>query len=370
MKQYFRIIILILTTIALSHQSLSASEEQQGVESNSSPVDLLSKVVDSNYLDFQPLGYIELPRFFYAEDGFHFFRSTTSALNSDRGFIDVAYLENEPETEGGVVVPATYELTRAEGEPQILFDFSITKHLVWFWFGVFIVFIIFIPLARKYQRGVGRTTEPNGVFQNIFETLVLFIRDNVARPNIPEDKYEKFMPYLLTAFFSILFMNLFGLLPWGVSSTADVTVTAALAVLTFFATQIFASKDHWKHIFWFPDVPVFIKIMMIPVEIVGQFTKPFALCIRLFANMTSGKILIFSLISAIFIIDIHFGAIAAYGSSIFWIGLTLFVYILKAFIAFIQAYVFVILSALFIGLATEEHDHHHGDEHAVEHAHS
>ncbi len=369
MKQYFRIIILIAITIAFSHQSLFAGEEQQNADSNSSPVDLLSKVVDSNYLDFQPAGIIELPRFFYAEDGFHFFSSTTSALNSDRGFVDKAYLDSEHETQDGAIVPASYDLKREEGQPQILFDFSITKHLVWFWFAIAILFAIFVPLARKYRQGVGRTSEPNGIFQNIFETLVLFIRDNVARPNIQEDKYEKFMPYLLTAFFAILFMNIFGLLPWGVSSTADVTVTAALAVLTFLATQIFASKDHWKHIFWFPDVPVFIKIMMIPVEIVSQFTKPFALCIRLFANMTSGKILIFSLITAIFIIDIHFGALAAYGSSVFWIGLTLFVYILKAFIAFIQAYVFVILSALFIGLAVEEHDHHADHGHAVEHAH-
>ncbi len=370
MKQYFRIIILIAITILVSHQSLLAGGEEQEAESNSSPVDLLSKVIDSPYLDFQPLGYIELPRLLYAEDGFHFFRSTTSALNSERGFTDKAYIDSEPETEDGVIQPATYELTRAEGDPQIIFDFSITKHLVWFWFGAIVVLLVFLPIARKYQRGIGRTSEPNGLAQNIFEVLVLFIRDNVARPNIREDKYETFMPYLLTAFFFILFMNLFGLLPWGVSSTADVTVTAALAALTFFATQFFASKDHWKHIFWFPGVPVPIKILMIPIEIISQFTKPFALCIRLFANMTSGKILIFSLITAIFIMDIHFGAVAAYGSSVFWIGLTLLVYILKAFIAFIQAYVFVILSALFIGLAVEEHDHHADHEHAVEHAHN
>ena len=280
MKQLLRVLLInlvLVTGVAVVSNAESGGENR---------IDLIGKVVDHYYLDFKPLATVELPRLIYDNGRVHVYRSTTSLLNKSERFTDAGYIDAEPVIQNGKIKPATYQVVRTDGtSPQ--FDFSITSHLVFFWVAALLTFLIFIPLSLKYRKGIGRSSEPRGAFQNIFETLVLFIRDNVARPNIQEDKYEKFMPYLLTAFFAILFMNIFGLLPWGVSSTADVTVTAALAVLTFLATQIFASKDHWKHIFWFPDVPVFIKIMTIPVEIVSQFTKPFALCIRLFANITS-----------------------------------------------------------------------------------
>ena len=146
---------------------------------------------------------------------------------------------------------------------------------------------IFISLARRYERGEGRETAPRGTFQNMFETLVVFIRDDIAKPNLG-DKYRRFLPYLLTVFFFILTCNLLGLVPFGATATSNLMVTAVLAIFTFVITQVFASKDYWKHVFWPPGVPVAIKPILIPVEFLGLFTKPFALAIRLFANLTAG----------------------------------------------------------------------------------
>ncbi|MDG5766521.1 F0F1 ATP synthase subunit A [Balneolales bacterium ANBcel1] len=323
-------------------------------------MDLIGKVVDHHYLDFSPLGKIELPRLIYDDGDFLFFRSTTALLNqaSDR-YTDAAYLESAEEIRDGRIVPATYHIVRKDTGEAPQFDFSITSHLVFFWLAALVTLMIFVPLSRRYRQGTGRQTEPKGAFQNMFETLVVFIRDDVALQNIGPKKYEKFTPYLLTVFFMILFMNFFGLMPWGVSSTADITVTAVLAIFTFLATQIFASKEHWKHVFWFPGIPVPIKFILMPVELLGLFTKPFALCIRLFANMASGKILIFSLLGTIFIFSDLFGPGIAYGTSWIWVFLTLFVYLIKALVSFIQAYVFTILSALFIGLAVDDHSEEH-----------
>ncbi len=347
----FLVIIILLANCTVANAETDKSPEENRV-------DLIGKVLDKYYLDFAPLGKVELPRIIYDEEGLHFFRSTTHAINSQRGFTDAAFLDSG-QIPTGHVKPVSYELARTNGT-EIKMDLSITNHLFFFWLAAFVTMGIFIPLSGKYRQGIGRTSEPKGGFQNLFETFVIFIRDDIAKSNIGE-KYEKFTPYLLTVFFFILFMNLFGLMPWGVSSTADITVTAVLALFTFFFTQAYASKDHWQHIFWFPGVPTPIKFILLPVELIGLFTKPFSLCIRLFANMASGKILIFALLGLIFIFDGLFGAVVAYGTSWLWIALTLFVYLIKAFIAFIQAYVFTILSALFIGMAVEEHHH---EEHA------
>ncbi|MEX0773878.1 MAG: F0F1 ATP synthase subunit A [Balneolales bacterium] len=337
----------------ITSQALLSAEQN-----NDNTVDVVGKVLDHYYIDFSPLGRVELPRFFYDEEGFHFFGSTTAAINSDT-FTDEAYLEEDVLADAEIQ-PATYHVVRADQQP-ILFDFSITSHLVFFWFSALLTMAIFLPLTRRYKSGEGRETEPKGAFQNLFETFVVFIRDDIAKPNIGPD-YIRFTPYLLTVFFLILFMNLFGLMPWGVSSTADITVTAVLALMTFLITQFSASKEYWKHIFWFPGVPFYIRIILFPVEFIGIFTKPFSLAIRLFANMASGKILIFSILGIIFVFNNLFGSTVAFATSPIWILMTLFVYLIKAFIAFIQAYVFTILSALFIGMAMVEHEEIHEPE--------
>lgn len=349
--------LLLLFILASSYQIVQAAETDA---ESANTVDVLDKLANHYYLDFKPIpnGKIELPRILFDEGEFHIYSSTTDAINSSELYTDEYYFNNPDEAIGAKLKPMTYHLVkRADGSSPML-DFSLSSHLVFFLFSGILLGVIAIPLKGKYSSGVGRETEPRGVFQNMMETFVVFIRDDIAKANIGEKKYRKFTPYLITAFFMILFMNLFGLLPWGVSSTADVTVTAALALTTFLITQIFASKDHWKHVFWFPDVPIYIKVIMLPVEFIGLFTKPFALCIRLFANMASGKVLIFSIIGLIFIFFNIYGATIAYASSVIWVAFALFIYAIKVIVAFLQAYIFVMLSALFIGMAAAEHAEH------------
>ena len=174
------------------------------------------------------------------------------------------------------------------------------------------------------------------------------------------DKYPRFMPYLLTAFFFILFANLLGLIPYGATASSNINVTVVLATFTFVITQFAGSKDYWGHIFN-PPAPAFVKPILIPIEFLGIFTKPVALAIRLFANLTAGHLVILSLLGLIFAFAQAFGSGVGYASALVAVPMTLFVYCLEILVAFIQAYVFTILSSLFIGMAAETHEHH--DDH-------
>lgn len=323
-------ILLVLNPSALANQSVPE-------EADEPVIDVMGKVVDHDYLEV--LGAkIYLPRIFIVEGSLHVYTNTQSALGSGEF----------QRVEGAIV--------RADGAPVSL-DMSITSHLMYVWFGIILTLICTIWAARRYRRGVGRTTEPTGIAHNIFEVFFVFIRDDIAKEYISPDKYKRFVPYLFSVFMAISFMNLFGLFPWGVSATADLTVTATLAGITFFVTQFNGSKDHWRHVFMFPGVHPLIRIILTPVEILGLFTKPFALAIRLFANMLSGKILIVCILGLIFIFTDIFGPMVGVGSSVVWVSLTAALYILKAFIALLQAYIFTLLSAVFIGMAAEEHHH-------------
>ncbi len=335
--------LLILTTgISLTNASESAAEKE-----DENRVDILSKVQNHYKWDLSPLpfGEVELPRIFLYDSQLYVYGSTTAATASE------------------TFTTKDHQVVPADGG-HITLDLSISTHLLFFWFSALITMLIFIPLANRYRKGVGKEKEPKGVFQNMFEASFIFVRDEVCRENIPDKHYKKFLPYLATAFFTITFMNLLGLLPWGTSSTADVTVTASLALLTFIITQVNASKEHWKEVFWFPGVPSWVRVIMMPIEFIGLFTKPFALAVRLFANMLSGKILIFSIIGLIFVFAEMFGPAVAYGSSVLWIAFAVFIYVIKAFVALLQAYIFVMLSALFIGMAMEEHEEHEEVEYA------
>ena len=313
-------------------------------EQNSAPIDVMGKVTDHDYFELIFGAKVYLPRMFYSGGEWYFFRDTYSALDSGE------FVRGE---EGGIV--------RADTGESIAFDLSITSHLIYLWLSLILTFFITYLAGRKYKQGVGRDSEPKGALLNIFETLFVFIRDQIAKEFIPKEKYEKFVPYLFTIFMCIAFMNLFGLLPWAAAATANLTVTATLAIITFLVTQLNGTKDHWKHVFVFPGVPKWALIILTPVEILGLFTKPFALAIRLFANMLSGKIMIVCILGLIFVFTELFGAAIGVASGVFWVLLTVALYFLKALVALIQAYVFTLLSSVFIGMAVEEHHHDHED---------
>jgi F-type H+-transporting ATPase subunit a len=335
-----RIVVALLFLLVLNPDLLAADSS----ENNEPVIDVMGKVVDHDYFEmFNQKFY--LPRILLVGSDLHVYRSTQSAIESGEF----------QRTDGA--------LLRADGA-SVSLDLSITSHLLYVWFGMILTLFITFWAASKYKRGVGAETEPKGTRQNLFEVFFVFIRDDIAKEYIPDNKHIKFIPYLFSVFMAITFMNLFGLLPWGVSATADLTVTATLAAITFFITQFNGSKDHWEHVFMFPGVHPLMRVILTPVEILGLFTKPFALAIRLFANMLSGKIMIICILGLIFIFTDIFGPIVGVGSGIVWVGLTALLYILKAFIALLQAYIFTLLSAVFIGMAVEEH-HHHDHESSV-----
>ena len=238
------------------------------------------------------------------------------------------------------------------------FDISITKNVVAIWFSGALLIFIFISVAKTYARREG--LPPKGL-QSLLEPLILFIRDDIAKNSIGEHSYEKYTPFLLTIFFFILLNNLLGLvpiLPAGANVTGNITVTMALALATFFTTNLTGNKNYWKHIFNSPGVPWWLKlpVPLIPfIELMGIIIKPFVLMIRLFANISAGHIIILGFFSLIFI----FGSMDAklgYAVSPVSIAFTIFMTMLELLVAFIQAYVFTILSAIYFGMASES-DH-------------
>lgn len=225
-------------------------------------------------------------------------------------------------------------------------DFSITKNVCTLFLSVIVILAVFLKVANGYK--VRKGLSPKGL-QSWMEPIILFVRDDIAKPNLGH-KYEKFMPYLLTVFFFIWFNNMLGLVPFlpgGANLTGNIAVTVVLATITFLIIIFNGNKYYWKHIFM-PDVPWWLYIVLVPVEIIGIFTKPIALAIRLFANITAGHILVLALIGLIFVFNSVYVSLVS-------VPFALFIGAIELLVAFIQAFIFTILSALFIGMAIEEH---------------
>jgi F-type H+-transporting ATPase subunit a len=240
-------------------------------------------------------------------------------------------------------------------------DISITKHAFWMFVGSVILVLLFTFGANRDPK----QPVPHGPRQNLLEMLVLFVRNEIAIPNIGKKEGPRYTPYLLSAFFFILTLNLLGLVPWASTATGNLGITAALALCTFVLTQIASVRSagvvgYFKHLTG--GAPWWIAWLMVPVEVLGLFTKPFALMIRLFANMLAGHIVLFSLLGLIFIIG-HAGV------AVVAVPFAIFIYLLELFVAFLQAYIFTMLSALFIGMgvAMGHHDDHAHEEHAEPH---
>ena len=229
-------------------------------------------------------------------------------------------------------------------------DFSITKTVVSIFAAALLMFLLFAGLAKSYAKNGGIAS---GVGR-IFEPLVVYIRDEVAIPNIGEKHYKKYMSYLLTIFFFVLFLNIFGLTPLGINATGNLTITFALALITFLITNLSANKNYWGHIFWMPGVPKPMRIILAPIELLGVFIKPFSLMIRLYANIFAGHIVLMSIIGLMFIFKSWIGSSLSF-------GLSFVLSILEILVAFLQAYIFTMLSALYFGSAVEEH--HHDEAH-------
>lgn len=240
-----------------------------------------------------------------------------------------------------------------------VYDFSMTKNVVQMIIALVVLVLLLTSIAKKYKTGQGVTSAPKG-FQNAVEPVITFVRDDIAKPNLGP-KYQKYLPYLLTIFFFILINNIFGLLPGAANVTGNIAFTAMMGLISFLVILFSTNKHYWQHIFWFPGVPVPVKLLMLPVELLGVFTKPFALIIRLFANMTAGHIIILSFVSLIFIFT-EMSKTAGIAFTPVSIAFAVFIYLIEILVAFIQAYIFTNLTAVFIGGAIGDH-HYEEDVH-------
>lgn len=236
-----------------------------------------------------------------------------------------------------------------------LYNFSITKNVASLLLSAVIMLLLFTAVSRGYAKNRGKA--PSGV-QSLLEPIILFVRDEIAKPSIGP-KYQKYLPYLLTLFFFILINNLLGLLPGSANLTGNITVTLVLAVITFLIVTFSGNKHYWMHILKPTGVPILLLPIMIPVEIVGVFMKPLSLMIRLFANITAGHIIILSLLGLIFMANTMGGMMTSLAISPVVLFFTLFLNVIEILVAFIQAFIFALLTAMYIGSAVE--DHHEAD---------
>lgn len=330
-------LILALLFLALFSTPASATEEGgDAPEFNASEV-ILHHVMDDHIWHFWDghYGTLYLPVIVYS---------------TERG-LDIFSSHNFYDEHHSVVEYNGYKLEHnhiylADSGKAVL-DISITKNVAMLLINSALLFFVLLMVAKGAKKNVGKA--PSGI-QSFFEPIVIFIRDEVVKPNIAKN-HEKYLPYLLTLFFFILFGNLLGLLPGAGNMTGNIAVTMTLAVLTFILTNINGNKGYWSHIFWTPGVPLPLRIVILPVEIVGIFTKPFSLMIRLFVAITAGHIVLLSLISLAFIFQ---SVTVGFVSSL----IVLFINLIELLVAGIQAYVFTLFTALYIGMATAEEEHH------------
>jgi F-type H+-transporting ATPase subunit a len=343
---FFIFLLLAGTTISAFGQE--EKEKTAGEEKFDASTFILEHIADSHewHILTKKNGEnvaIYLPVILYSkEKGLDMFSSKKLAHGNEyKGY----KLEEEGEL-SGIIVSVNNE--GVADEENIPLDLSMTKAVIGMLFAAIIGLVLFLSLSRSYKKS--GISHPKGI-QSFLEPIILFIRDDVAIPNIGIHKYEKYMPYLLSVFFFILINNLMGLIPFpppfGANVTGNIAVTFVLAICTFFITQFSGNKAYWKHIFAPPGVPLWLLPVMIPVEIIGLFSKPGALMIRLFANITAGHIVILSLVCLIFI----FSSLTVAPVSIIFV---IFMDFMELLVAFLQAYIFTLLSSLFIGMAVPE----------------
>ncbi|MBP6686390.1 MAG: F0F1 ATP synthase subunit A [Lacibacter sp.] len=241
-----------------------------------------------------------------------------------------------------------------------VYDLSLTRNVVQMLLALIILVWILISIAKAYSKGLGVTSAPKGK-QNFFEPIITFVRDEVSVPNLGA-KSPKYLPFLLTVFFFILINNIFGLVPGSANVTGNIAFTVVLGLIAFIVILFSSNRHYWGHIFNPPGVPLGVKFILVPVELLSAILiKPGALIIRLFANMVAGHIIIICLISLIFVFTEKLGQGFGIGSTVISIPFTIFIYFIEILVAFLQAFIFTMLTAVFISQAMEG-DHGHGEE--------
>ncbi len=355
-RLFFSLLVALFVPISgfANAEEKEGPHKEHGAKEKGTGEMILEHVTDAHCLHFFETetfhATIPLPCIVSGPNGIDFFMSSNlynehgHPIPYKAGSGAVYLLENE-----------TIKSVNEKGELGSVLDLSITKTVLGIFIGIGLLCWIFISIAKRYKANA--LTSPKGK-QSFFEPLILFIRDDVAKPAIGS-RYESFMPFLLTVFFFILVCNLLGLIPFigGFNVTGNIAVTLVLATFVFIITSVKATGHYWMHIINPPGIPLWLLPIMIPVEIVGVISKPFVLMLRLFANVTAGHIIILAFTSLIFIFYGKFGAGGAIGASVVSVAFSIFMNLLELLVAFLQAYVFTLLAALYFGSAIEEAHH-------------
>ena len=349
---------------AAEHDGAAAHEEHKEGGFDAGKM-ILEHVADNHSWHMWGHTSIPLPVILKTDKGLEIFSSSNFGHEGEEKYTGKYYTYG---LEEGTVVAFDKEVGDLnEDATASLTDLSITKNVASMLITMFLMLWVFLSVAKAYKKNPGKA--PKGL-QSFVEPLIIFVRDDVAKPSIGEKRYERFMPFLLTVFFFVLFSNYMGLIPFfpgGVNLTGSISVAMVLAAFTLVITFFVANKHYWIHVFAMPGVPIPVLIILTPIEILGLFLRPFVLMIRLFANITAGHIIALAFFSLIFIFgEMNTGL--GFGVSIFSLVFTIFMGFLELLVAFLQAYVFTLLSAIYFGSAVDEgHDvHNHVDDHLAE----
>ncbi|MDQ1265520.1 MAG: synthase subunit a [Bacteroidota bacterium] len=317
------------STITQAHEGAHSGQE---ADASSVFTHLFSELGDHHGIILGPYHVADLP-FIFVDDGFHLYANTNSVMKS------------------GIYTMHSGHIVRKDNHQPPKWDLSPTNLIFFQWVAIVLLFVFFKIAGGRYKKNP--TKAPKGI-QNLIEAAFVFVRDEIVIPNVNGDHIaRRLLPYFAGLFFFILTMNLLGLLPFGHTSTSTIGVTAALAITAYFVINFTAIREigiggWFKHLLG--GAPIFLFPIMIPIEILSMFIKPFALTIRLFANMTAGHIVLLSLLGLLFYFQIIYIAPAI-------IGFSIFIYFLELLVCFIQAYIFTMLTAIFVGLAIGEHSH-------------
>ena len=339
--------IFLLNTINLFANEKEAAAKEEG--SFNVTQTILEHIKDDHSWHLWGHTTISLPVILYSPQGFEVF---SSAKLVDEHHEPVVYKGKSDYK----LVEGKTKIVNAAGEVDVaaskkLWDFSITKNVASLFISVIILLLVVLTAAGAYKK-TGISSAPKGL-QSFMEPIVLFVRDEIALPNIGAKRYAKYMPFLLTIFFLILTNNFLGLIPLfpgGANVSGNIAFTMTLAVCVFIVVNLSSNKNYWEHIFWMPGMHWSMKLFLAPIELIGVFNKPISLMIRLFANITAGHILVLSLVCLIFIFKTVYAAAVA-------VPFVIFIFLIELLVAFLQAYIFTMLTAMYIGMASEEGHH-------------
>jgi len=326
---------------------------------------IMHHISDAHQIHFGGSLYMPLPVIIWHEGHLDIFSSSHFYSVNEHGELD--YHDYKGYRNHHEMIEFVGENAGHDAHGHKVLDFSITKSVFGMLLILSLMVFIFKSVASKYLKNP--KTAPSGL-QNMLEPFILFIRDDIAVPSLGQKKAERYLPFLLTVFFFIWMCNLLGLVPFlgGFNITGTLSITVVLGVLVFLITSVSGNKHYWGHIFWPPGVPAFVKVILVPIEIMSVFIKPAVLMIRLTANITAGHILILAFVG----LALLFGQkseLAGYGVGAGSVLFMVFMYCLELLVAFLQAYVFTLLTALYFGDATQEHHHEEHGHSDVGHAH-